>query len=1176
MSRARTRRLTLALAVPAGAALRRLLCFAALGSLAVGAAAQTTYTSASTAFSWIDASAHTKVGYNTTPYKFNASTGCGTTPPVLDDTLSDSIPLGFTFRFGTTDFTSAYVMTNGRLQFGNTTCGAGTSNIGPPQTYPYGYPDAGMNATMKAFGVDLDPTNLVDKPNYPSSGAKTPCASITTCYVSVATIGTAPSRQFVVTWKGVPEWVTAANTSGTFDLQIIVNEGGSFVYQYGTISHGGTGTAQIGWQLATTDYQVLSFGAATEPAANTAIAFYIPAPVAAYRFDEGAWVPGLAGQVADSSGNARPGIAVGSAQTTGGGKLCRGANIPLNTTAAQVDAVKLADISNASLNLLGSGTVAFWYKANTAWNSGQAAQLMDAATQSGEWFYLARSSTGTLVFAVQDSTGTLRSVETAAQTFAANTWVHVVLSWNFNGLAGSNQDNLRVAINAGTPTLASFTSSGTVTTSVGAIYLGDNALGAADTRGTVNSANGVMDEAQIFNYVLSDSQVDVLIAATRTCTTLSFDHLELQSTGSGLTCTPSTITVRACANAACSSLYTSGVAAIMTATGGPTTQFDSSTGNGSGGAFVIPSGSGTVTKGVQVTTVGTTVLGTTGVTVTTSGATTCNFGSPSCSFSAADSGLLFNVPDHASEAAQAVNVSAVRKADNAAVCIPAFASVSKNVTFTCGTTNPSTGTLPVRVGGRALNSANNSAAVCDSTGQAVSLAFNASGVASTTVQYADVGQMLLSARYTGSGGDAGLVMLGSDSFIAAPASFAFSGITAAPIKAGSAFAASVAARNSSGNTTPNFGRETAPATVTLSHTRAQPTGTAASNGSFTGSVGAFTSGVASGSNLVWSEVGKIDLTATLTGANYLGSGLTASGNTGSAGAVGRFIPHHFDVVVTPFCSGFTYAAQPFGVRVTAMNGLASPTPTVNYDGSANTSPNFAQAVTLSDATSPALGVGTFGGNAVTAATFGAGVANTALPAYTYTSKITTEKTLPVRAIDVDGASSLGYAEGSTLLRSGRLRLSNAFGSEKSPLAMTVQAQYWGGNAWVKNSSDSCTSVPAASVVLSGYLDNKGAATTAWSTTASTFTLLGGERTITLSAPSPTATGSVDVALNLGSSGVDQSCLSAHPASTSAARAWLRSQNGGCSALWDRDPSARASFGIYTPETRKTTHVRDIF
>ena len=281
------------------------------------------------------------------------------------------------------------------------------------------------------------------------------------------------------------------------------------------------------------------------------------------------------------------------------------------------------------------------------------------------------------------------------------------------------------------------------------------------------------------------------------------------------------------------------------------------------------------------------------------------------------------------------------------------------------------------------------------------------------------------------------------------------------------------------------------------------------------------------------------------------------------------------MVVTPACSIFTYAAQPFSARITAKNGLATPGTTVNYDGTAATTPNFSQAVTLSDA--PTLGLGSFAGTgALAASLFNAGVANTLTPAYSFTAKLTAAQTLVVRAIDADSVSSAGYAEGSTALRSGRLRLSNAFGSEKSPLALAVQAQYWSGNAWVLNSADNCSVVPAAAVARSGYVDNKGAPTAAWNTTANGIVVAGGNATLTLSAPSPLLTGSVNLALNLGTTAADQSCLAVQPASTGAALPWLRSQNGGCSTAWDRDPSARATFGIFSPETRKILHVRRIF
>ncbi|MDP2810858.1 MAG: hypothetical protein Q8O34_11985 [Rhodocyclaceae bacterium] len=83
-----------------------------------------TYANVATTFGWIDASTHIQVGYNTVPYKFNGGGGCGTTPPTIDDTLSDNIPIGFTFMYGGVNFTQARIMSNGRLQFNNnTTCG---------------------------------------------------------------------------------------------------------------------------------------------------------------------------------------------------------------------------------------------------------------------------------------------------------------------------------------------------------------------------------------------------------------------------------------------------------------------------------------------------------------------------------------------------------------------------------------------------------------------------------------------------------------------------------------------------------------------------------------------------------------------------------------------------------------------------------------------------------------------------------------------------------------------------------------------------------------------------------------------------------------------------------------------------------------------------------------------
>ncbi|HEX5355615.1 MAG TPA: DUF6701 domain-containing protein [Aquabacterium sp.] len=688
-------------------------------------------------------------------------------------------------------------------------------------------------------------------------------------------------------------------------------------------------------------------------------------------------------------------------------------------------------------------------------------------------------------------------------------------------------------------------------------------------------------------------------------------HLELTTTNSSnVTCTPITYTVKACGDAACSTNFTTGVSGTLTVSG-VTVNYPA------GQTFTIGSGSYSTTISAHATTVGTATAALSGLSVTPTGSPTvyCGMGSSatsggSCAASTVDSALYFTVPNHLAEVSQSVTVSAVRASNNATVCAPAFASTSKNVTFKCAYGNPSSGTLPVRVGSTAVNSSGSTAAACDATGKAVSLSFNASGVATTTVQYADVGQVTLTGTYTGSGTDAGLTMTGNSTFITSPASFAFSSLPASPV-AGSTFSATLTAKNSAGNAVPNFGKETAVTQdyVRLSWAKYRPTGAAAVAGTFTGtgmtgsapyiSSSSFSNGAVTLSDLKWTEVGTGDLTATLVSGSYLGTGNTVTGNTGGSGGVGPFLPHHLKVTVTQGCpsgaSAFTYSGQPFSLKLEAVHA-DNATVTQNYDGSGGTTPNYAKAVTMSlsgaGASSGSLNI-----TSVAAASFSAGVAN--IPStdaspfkFTFANKLTSATSVGVHAAETSGSVTSTGWDGSLAVRSGRIKVSNAFGSEKLSLDIPVQAQYWNGKSWVINSDDSsCTYIPVASVVRSNYLDYKGASTAAWTTTPATKTTVnsvpmavaisGGNGVLTLSAPSPASTGSVDFAFNLGTSTTDQSCLASHPSSTAASRDWLRSLNGSANSCagvtsYDRDPSARATFGVYKPETNKAVFIRDLY
>jgi MSHA biogenesis protein MshQ len=322
--------------------------------------------------------------------------------------------------------------------------------------------------------------------------------------------------------------------------------------------------------------------------------------------------------------------------------------------------------------------------------------------------------------------------------------------------------------------------------------------------------------------------------------------------------------------------------------------------------------------------------------------------------------------------------------------------------------------------------------------------------------------------------------------------------------------------------------------------------------------------------LAWSEVGDLVLSAaTANGAGYLGSGQMPWGS----GAAGPFKPAYLttELETAQPCGSFTYSGQPFRVRVKAMSAAnavlgTSAAVTENYFGS------YAKAVDLGSdgALSCAPPTTGFSNYSLVAADFTStpGEATTApatntvapLPVSYARSPIGAPAVVNVCAKDTDGVNSHGQAQAALTVRNGRLRLANAYGSELLPLRVPVVAEYYEYYApnlrWIANPNDSCTTVPAAAVALSGGISVN--------TSASAVTIINGVGTLTLAKPSPVNRGHVDVALNLGASGTaqDDSCNSSSPPPTTAANLpWLQFDQW-CTVAADpkRDPNARVKFG----------------
>lgn len=478
--------------------------------------------------------------------------------------------------------------------------------------------------------------------------------------------------------------------------------------------------------------------------------------------------------------------------------------------------------------------------------------------------------------------------------------------------------------------------------------------------------------------------------------------------------------------------------------------------------------------------------------------------------------------------AQTIALQAVRTDTNTGACVGVFADGSNvNVEMASQCNNPTTCITASKVS--VTNSKtptpdttpiNNNPNASVTSYSSVPLLFTTNSQAILNFAYPDVGQITLYARYNilnSSGAPTGNFMSGSsNAFVVKPATLIVSNIlrqddTANPantaatdtpyfIEAGADFKATIEAHDVNGNITPNYGNETTPEGVLLTPSLVTglglTTNPAITNntiaGTEFGSTGAVSDadGEASVINLSWSEVGIINITPSVTDDDYLGAGSVTGTITGN---VGRFVPDHFDTLVTDACSNFTYSGQPFIVTVTSRNNAGGIT--YNYRD------DFAHGVTLTDALPAATPTGTFSNNTIDSTSFSSdiptngsnfGVGSTEVAnnfIYTFTTKETIPDVIDLRATDVvdTSISSNGFSEDTTEVRSGRLRLENVFGPELTPLTMPIKTEYYSDNTliydpldpvatqaddgFILNTDDSCTTYDATAGTLTNYTGN---------------------------------------------------------------------------------------------------------
>jgi MSHA biogenesis protein MshQ len=135
-------------------------------------------------------------------------------------------------------------------------------------------------------------------------------------------------------------------------------------------------------------------------------------------------------------------------------------------------------------------------------------------------------------------------------------------------------------------------------------------------------------------------------------------------------------------------------------------------------------------------------------------------------------------------------------------------------------------------------------------------------------------------------------------------------------------------------------------------------------------------------------------------------------------------------------------------------------------------------------------------------------------------------------------------------RYGRLKLSNADGSELLKLLVPIQTQYWNGTSFVTNTADNCTTLLTNNIKLTA--PPAGVSATVGGALSS------GVGSLILSPPSPVANAVVNFCVDLGADPVGGTVCTA---TTSANLPYLQGV-WAPGTSYNNDPGARATFGVY--------------
>jgi hypothetical protein len=386
----------------------------------------------------------------------------------------------------------------------------------------------------------------------------------------------------------------------------------------------------------------------------------------------------------------------------------------------------------------------------------------------------------------------------------------------------------------------------------------------------------------------------------------------------------------------------------------------------------------------------------------------------------------------------------------------------------------------------------------------------------------------------------------------------------------------------------SFGKEKPAKGITASAILVAPAG--GNNPGLSGAIFTdFTVGTASSALVSFGEVGIIEISASVTGGDYLGSPGSAK-IIGKSGYVGRFIPDRFSLSglsVTPACNSglaYSYLGENFSLAAAmtpyGANGVALKNYIQGFDKfNKSAAPSMFYAVDAASASnltsrllSPSPTTVYAWSNGVLNATPSFNISRLANPDGPFTQVKMGFKPVDTDGVTLrtgelnldvnnDGVMDAAIVGNPFRLFYGRLRLDDSYGPETANLPVIFRTEYWNGSEWRQNRDDSCTKIAANKIRYPGGLinvvANRSTAVGAGSTTgvyanldATSVNFSAGDAGHYFTAPGAGNTGSVTVQVDLAN----------YP--------WLQFDWNGDGIYSDASlPNARFTFGNYRGHDR---------